>query len=70
MTPDSDGDAFRLAVAQRIDLCFEKLHAVSAWSVVNDGWITEFCEDPAASDILEATRRVIGRAALAAKIGE
>lgn len=56
-----DGDAFRLLVAMRRDLGFEKLHTVSVF--LGDDWLTEHCVDGMGADILQATRRAIVRAA-------
>jgi hypothetical protein len=59
----NNADAFRLLAALRIDLCFEKLYSVSAWTSTEDRWITEYCDDSTFSDIEEKTRLVIVKAA-------
>ena len=57
-----DGDALRLAIHLRIDLCFEKTHSVSAYTE-RDEWFHEHCDQGKTEQILDKTRRAITRAA-------
>ena len=57
-----DGDALRLAVHLRIDVCFEKTHSVSAYTE-RDTWFHEYCDQGKTEQILDKTRMAITRAA-------